>query len=134
MAKQYCPSCGYSNEYSLTAPNFCGGCGKPFGGLPVFSFGAIKKKRKIRPIAEEEEYEEEEEENAPNPNVGLPTEIKLQFVLDNAPTRVRFEEVIGTEVGSQGYRRDNYLNVSLAERTKQIQEAAKSSVESKQVS
>lgn len=32
MAHIYCPECGYKNQYSIKAPNFCGGCGERIEG------------------------------------------------------------------------------------------------------
>ena len=29
MAVIYCPECGFKNSYTLTIPNFCGGCASP---------------------------------------------------------------------------------------------------------
>ena len=40
MSITYCPDCGKKHEYNFAKPNFCSGCGSPFG---VAKLKAINK-------------------------------------------------------------------------------------------
>jgi hypothetical protein len=50
----YCPDCGKKHEYNFAKPNFCSGCGSPFGVAKLKKIGKTSKR--------EEEYEDEDED------------------------------------------------------------------------
>jgi len=54
MSVIYCSECGKKIEYSFAKPNFCSGCGNPFG------MAKLKKAIKQN-IEQEEDYDEEDE-------------------------------------------------------------------------
>lgn len=56
MSVIYCSECGKKHEYNFAKPNFCSGCGNPFGAAKL-------KKQKPQQEEEEEEYDDEEEED-----------------------------------------------------------------------
>ncbi len=55
MSVTYCPDCGKKHEYNFAKPNFCSGCGSPFGAAKL-------KKQKPKEKEEEEDYEDEDED------------------------------------------------------------------------
>ena len=60
MAFTYCPKCGFKNLYSVTPPNFCGGCGDSIGGSLA--------KKKIKPSATNKRNRASEQNNSDDPD------------------------------------------------------------------
>lgn len=58
MSVIYCSECGKKLEYSFAKPNFCSGCGNPFGMAKLKK--AIKQNAREE---EDEEYDDEEDED-----------------------------------------------------------------------
>ena len=51
MPVMYCPECGFKNQYTLSVPNFCGGCGSPLGNaknidIPTSNASISRKTRR----------------------------------------------------------------------------------------
>jgi hypothetical protein len=59
MSNLYCQKCGYKNLYTLSPPNFCGGCGNAFSGAKP-TIPQKTAKAKAKESEEEEEYDEDE--------------------------------------------------------------------------
>ena len=60
MAFTYCPKCGFKNLYSITPPNFCGGCGE--------SIGSSLAKKKIKPRAVNKRNRTSEQDDSDDPD------------------------------------------------------------------
>ena len=75
MNVEYCSKCGYKNTYTIKAPNFCGGCGKPLG--KVNQAASTPAKSVFRRPSAEEVLEEEVFEEVPDIS-------KLEYEIDNS--------------------------------------------------
>jgi hypothetical protein len=41
MSITYCPDCGKKHEYNFAKPNFCSGCGSPFGAAKLKAINKV---------------------------------------------------------------------------------------------
>lgn len=100
MSVIYCSECGKKHEYNFAKPNFCSGCGNPFGAA---------KLKKQKPKEEEEDYDDEDEdddeedfeddgESFTNSN-RVPNIRKIQVEVETSATYNTFD--LGSIIGSE---------------------------------
>ena len=93
MPKQYCPTCGATNEYSVTlpAPKFCGQCSKSLSvasvsvtTAPAYSAAprdiiAVPPRRLLKAYGRDDD--DEDEDDGPV-NIRVPRKLDIEFEVD----------------------------------------------------
>lgn len=66
MSNIYCPDCGKRHEYNFAKPNFCSGCGSPFGAAKLKKVSQAKKDEDLQDDEDDEDYFEDDGESFSN--------------------------------------------------------------------
>lgn len=72
MPKQYCPSCGSGNEYTLTAPKFCNQCGSTFTS-------AVASVKPVAPARPKLVAYTEDDDDEPIQEVRIPRKLDVEW-------------------------------------------------------
>lgn len=94
MSNIYCPDCGKRHEYNFAKPNFCSGCGSPFG------LAKLKQNNKISLDSDDDDDDEFEDDGESFTNARhVPNIQRIQVDIETEEQYNTFD--LGTIVNGQ---------------------------------